>query len=287
MSARLDLWEEKSETFRFHELTISHVHEGSGQNLLCIHGFPTAGFDFDPMWSGLIEDFNCVAPDLIGLGNSSKPDQPLPVSLQADMLEALCMNLGWTKAHILAHDVGDTISQELLARGPKSKIKWKSCIFLNGGLFPETHQPILIQKLLISPLGKWIAKLSSEKTFRASMNRIFSPNYPPSEDFLSDNWGLLVQNQGRTALPRLVRYMKERKQNRERWVGILQTTSVSITLINGSLDPISGSHAAAHYKDLVPNPRVVHLDDLGHYPHVENPEIILKEIKKFHIEIRS
>jgi len=287
MSRALQSWEERNKIFKFFDLHISYQSAGKGQNLLCIHGFPTSGFDYEPIWDSLSKHFNCLAPDLIGLGNSAKPDRSLPINLQCDMLEELCSSLGWKEAHILAHDLGDTIAQELLARGPNSKVKWISCIFLNGGLFPETHQPILIQKLLISPLGKWIAKFSNEKTFRKSMNRVFSPNYPPSEEFLTDSWRLLIQNGGRKTLPRLIRYMRERKQNCDRWVGILQTTSVPITLINGSLDPISGSHAADRYRDLVPNPRVVRLEELGHYPQVEYPELILEEIKKFHDEIRN
>lgn len=285
MTEALSHWIEKSQQFNFQSLRISFQKAGEGPNLLIIHGFPTSGFDFAPMWSGSNERFNCLLPDLIGMGQTDKPDQPISIMLQADMLEALCADQGWTEAHILAHDLGDTVAQELLARAGHSKINWLSCVFLNGGIFPEMHQPILIQKLLLSPLGKWVAMLSNEATFQKSLRRIFSINHPPTGDFLRDSWLLFSQKNGKKALPRLIRYMAERKVHRGRWVGILRTTEVPITLINGSLDPISGRHAADYFEQTISNSRVVHLSNLGHYPHVEDPKAVLTEFFAFHDEL--
>lgn len=53
--------------------------------------------------------------------------------------------------HVLAHDYGDSVAQELLARHYEGRFHMASCVFLNGGLFPETHRPALVQKLLLSP----------------------------------------------------------------------------------------------------------------------------------------
>lgn len=284
MTEALKRWNNSVCEFNFEGIQISYQAGGQGSNLLLIHGFPTSSFDFDPMWPGLTEVFSCLVPDLIGMGNSDKPDRPISVMLQADMLEAICKNQGWSEAHILAHDLGDTVAQELLARGT-SKISWLSCTFLNGGLFPEKHQPILIQKLLLSPLGKWVAQLSSKKTFRKNMQKIFSPKHPPTEDFLSDSWSLFERNNGKRALPRLIRYMSERKTHRDRWVGAIQHTDIPIILINGSLDPISGRHAAVYYEKMIPNPQVIHLAELGHYPHVESPESVLDAFLNFHKEL--
>ena len=67
----------------------------------------------------------------------------------ADLIEALLAREGVTRYHLVAHDLGDSVAQELLAR----KAPIVSATLLNGGLFPETHRALLRQKLLASPIG--------------------------------------------------------------------------------------------------------------------------------------
>jgi pimeloyl-ACP methyl ester carboxylesterase len=137
-----------------------------GDTLVCIHGFPTSSHDFAPLWQPLSARFDVVAHDLIGLGWSAKPKRPLSVALQADALESLLAALGIERAHLLAHDLGDTVAQELLARqqdgtGP---VTWRSATLLNGGLFPETHRALPAQKLLLSPLRPPLARVTRGAT---------------------------------------------------------------------------------------------------------------------------
>ncbi len=277
-------WYNTGEQLSIDALSVFVKKEGNGFPLICIHGFPTSSWDFEPMWNQLIQHFLVIAPDLIGLGKSSKNYAEISVKLQADVIEKILLEFKITKAHILAHDLGDTVAQELIARVKEgtSPIRWESCIFLNGGLFPETHRPRFIQKLLISSFGPIVAKLSSFKTFRENMLRIFSAQHPPSEDFLNDSWEILIEDNGRRALPRVIRYMEERKQFRERWVAPLVEKTIPIRLINGIVDPISGEHAAKRYEELVSEADIIWVEDAGHYPHVETPKKVLKAIFEFH-----
>lgn len=283
MSQDLAHWKASGQEIHLNGNIIFYQEAGKGDVIFCIHGFPTSSFDYLPIWEELSTKFHLIAPDLLGLGFSDKPDQPITVSDQADMIEMLCLAENITTAHLLAHDLGDTVAQELLSRSleGKSKVTWKSCVLLNGGLFPETHRPLLIQKLLISPIGKWVAQLTSKKTFRKSMNRIFSDSYPPSEELIEDFWFLLNYKDGVRILPRLIRYMSERSVNRSRWVGALQNSTIPIRLINGNQDPISGLHMTQRYAELIPNPDIVLLPNAGHYPHVEVPKEVLRHIIEF------
>jgi pimeloyl-ACP methyl ester carboxylesterase len=263
---------------------VFYKRSGKGEVLVCLHGFPTSSWDFAAVWQGLTGRFDVVVHDLIGLGRSAKPRQRLTVALQADVVEALMASLGIESAHLLAHDLGDTVAQELLARqlAGTSPVKWLSCIFMNGGLFPEAHRPRLIQRLLASPLGPLIARLSSERTFSRTMTGIFSAQHPPTAEFLQQSWQLLNENDGQASVPRLIQYMKERKVNRQRWLAPLENSQVPLRLINGIQDPIAGLQLAERYRQLVHNADVVLLDDAGHYPHVETPDAVLEGIMEFH-----
>ena len=280
-------WYDQGNVESIDGLSIFHKRSGTGEALFCLHGFPTSSWDFAPLWPNLTTRFDTIAHDLIGLGRSAKPRQPLSVSLQADMVEGLANRLGIRSAHILAHDLGDTVAQELLARQDDggSTVVWKSCIFLNGGIFPEAHRPRLIQKLLLSPFGSLVAKLTTERIFRRNMTNIFSRQHPPTEDFLQESWKLLIADDGVSMMPRLIHYMRERWENRERWGAPIENPKIPLRLINGIQDPVSGLSAAEYYKETIPNADVILLEDGGHYPHVEIPGEVWKHLLEFHARL--
>jgi pimeloyl-ACP methyl ester carboxylesterase len=132
--------------------------------LVLLHGFPSSSFDWLPIWQVLGRSFRLIAPDFIGFGFSDKP-QAFEYSLiaQADLVASLLSHLQITSnIHILSHDYGVSIAQELLARQIESaeslKFRISSVVFLNGGLFSESHRPIMIQKVLASKLFGPIVK---------------------------------------------------------------------------------------------------------------------------------
>ena len=88
-------------------------------------------------------------------------------------------------------------------------------------------------------------------------------------------WQLVTASDGLRVMPQLIGYMAERRSNRARWVGALVDATVPIRLVDGLLDPISGAHMVARYRELVPAPDVIELADVGHYPQVEAPERVL------------
>jgi pimeloyl-ACP methyl ester carboxylesterase len=279
-----ETWYYEGRTGIINDLKVFFKRSGKGASLICIHGFPSSSWDFEALWPSLTERFDVMAHDLIGLGKSAKPNRPLPISLQADIVEELATKGGITEAHILAHDLGDTVAQELLARQfeKTSKIKWLSCVFMNGGIFPETHRPLFIQKLLLSPLGPVVARLMSEKSMKRSLTRVFSKAHPPTDEFIHETWKLVSENNGVSVIPRLIRYITERKICRERWVTPIVKAVVPVRLINGTEDPVSGRHLADRFREVVPNADIVLLENCGHYPHVETPGEVLKAFFEFH-----
>jgi pimeloyl-ACP methyl ester carboxylesterase len=286
--ASLDAWRQAGKRFDYDGETIFYRDDGQGPALLCIHGFPTASWDWHKLWPRLTERFRVVAIDMIGFGFSAKPPaRTYAIHDQATLHETLLQELGIDFIHILAHDYGDSVAQELLARyeerrrasvaGPKIE----SLCFLNGGLFPEAHRARLVQKLLRTPLGPWIARLTTEPRFAAGMKAIFGRATQPSAEELHAMWALAAYNDGFRIAHRLIRYLDDRRRHRARWVGGLQTTKVPLRFINGPADPVSGRHMAERYRELVPNADVVLLEGIGHYPQIEDPDGVLRAYLEF------
>lgn len=275
-------WEAAGDYFTYCGEEIFHIEGGQTDApvLVLIHGFPTASWDWHKLWEPLCQHFRVLAIDMIGFGLSAKPaNYEYSIHDQADLFDAFLRLKGVVHYHILAHDYGDTVAQELLARDefntPKNKARSiESIVLLNGGLFPEAHKPVLIQRLLISPLGAWVARMGSFARFKQNFDKICA--HPLADNELQAFWALLIRENGKAIMPKLIRYMKERKTHRKRWVGALQITKTPIRLINGIEDPISGAHMLIRYRELIDNPDVVELPAVGHYPQVEAPDAVYK-----------
>lgn len=271
------------ETILNHELFFRD--QGDGVPVLLIHGFPTASWDWSWIWDDLVDDHRLIAPDLLGFGYSAKPPgHAYSIADQADRCEELLAELGVVEFHVLAHDYGDTVAQELLARRNEGTGAWGllSVCFLNGGLLPEAHRPRLIQKLLHSPIGPLLARTMSRDRFARSFSAVFGPDTQPSEREVDGFWSLVESNNGRRVIPKLLGYMPERRKKRARWVGAIRAPKVPIGLINGTLDPVSGGHLVEQYREEVDRDSLIEeLATVGHYPQVEAPEAVVRAWRRF------
>ena len=119
-----------------------------------------------------------------------------------------------------------------------------------------------------------MARLVTESRFAASFAEIFGPRTQPSPSELHTVWTLNVHNDGFRVAPKIIRYIDERRAA-ARALGrrALQRSPVPLRFINGPEDPVSGRHMAERYRELVPNPDVVLLEGIGHYPQLERRRI--------------
>lgn len=270
-------WFERGQFKTLLDKSIFTIDEGDSNLpvIVLIHGFPTSSYDWRPIWETLKNSYRLISLDMYGFGFSDKPNARVySIHQQADIFEALIKKLEISEYHVLAHDYGVSVAQELLARqlDGNGQGRWKSLCLLNGGLFPETHRALTIQKLMLSPLGKFITKLTGFKQFTKSFSTVFGEQTKPSDRELREFWEIINFKAGRHVFHNLITYILDRRTHRTRWVTALQQSPVPISLINGSVDPVSGAHLVTRYKEL--SCRLDHLLELatiGHYPQVEDP----------------
>ncbi|BDX07423.1 alpha/beta fold hydrolase [Planctobacterium marinum] len=251
--------------------------------ILFIHGFPSASWDWHHQWADLSTDYHLVSMDMLGYGLSDKP-VPYGYTLaeQARFYLALLAHLNISKCHVLAHDYGDSVAQELLhmVETEQTQIQLSSITFLNGGLFSESHRPLLTQKLLKSVIGPWAVKFLNERSLEGSFKRIFGPQTPPKKHEIATLWQLLQINNGVKAMPYLLQYIDERKQRRQDWLDAMQSTQVPMLFINGRHDPISGEHMRLRWQQLLPHAPTCSLP-VGHYPQIESAQRVTEVFMNF------
>jgi len=264
-----------------HQVFLRQDGPDDGRPLTLLHGFPTSSHD----WAPIVDDLTAsglrvTTLDFLGFGASDKPaNHDYRLTEQADIVEAVWTHLGIESTALAAHDYGVSVAQELLARNPAriTRMTW-----LNGGLYPDLHRPILVQRLLHGPAGPLLARLTTETTFTRTLRGILGR--PVSDEALHDMWTASHHNHGARVQWRLLRYIDDRRTHAERWRTALETYPGPTLFIWGPADPISGAHVLPRLRERLPGAEFVVLDELpatGHYPQVENPEAVAIAIARF------
>lgn len=257
---------------------------GSGPALLLIHGYPTASYDWHRIWVALSRHHTLFAVDMLGMGLSAKPaDLAYSIREHADLHEWLISAMGLKRVSLMAHDLGVSVAQEMLARRmagePLPKID--AVVMLNGGLFPEAYRPRLILRVLSSPLGPLMGALMSRSGFGRTIQALFGRNNQPGKALLDDFWVLVTHNEGLRITHQVGRFWQERLAVRDRLVEPLLKRAFPLLFINGTSDPNSGQHMVDRYRALVPGANVLCLEGVGHWPQLEQPEIVAVHALRF------
>ena len=203
MNKEVESWKSNGKYFRFNDKNIFYNQIGEGDNLLIIHGYPYNSFEWKDTIEELSKTYKVTFFDLLGMGFSDKPkNHKYSFEEYCDIVNALLKNLNINETHIFSHDLGVSVTQELIARNAEGKnsFKIKSSAFMNGSLFIDVYKPRLIQKLLSkSPtlIGEILSKIMSKSMVNKSVKSVFGPFTQPTEDFLDNQWEILNYNQGK------------------------------------------------------------------------------------------
>ncbi|MDQ4006190.1 MAG: alpha/beta hydrolase [Actinomycetota bacterium] len=99
---------------------VALADEGDGPAVLLLHGFPTSSHLWRNLVPLLAPRFRTVAPDLLGYGDSEKPEDPerLTIRSQAAMVRDLLRELKVDEeVAIVGHDIGGGVAQLLALEG--------------------------------------------------------------------------------------------------------------------------------------------------------------------------
>ncbi len=98
--------------------TISYVDAGPGPAFVFLHGNPTSSYLWRNVLPGVGAGIRCLAPDLIGMGNSGKPKIDYTFNDQARYLEAWIEAMGLEQIVLVGHDWGGALAFDWAARHP-------------------------------------------------------------------------------------------------------------------------------------------------------------------------
>ena len=255
------------------------------------HGYPSASLDISEV-AAQLDGLRLLALDMPGFGASDKPPageggHTYSIHAAADAVEALWAAKGTTSTLLVAHDYSVSVAQELLARRAEGSLgasgdgppEITGVLWMNGGLYPDLHRPTPGQQMLLDPEhGAEIAAAVDEAAFTNGLRGTWGERRPFDEAAVHEIFRSMDEGGGVPRMHDLLHYVADRRAHADRWRGGLEDADVPMVFVWGLLDPVSGGHVVPRLLDHVPQGRMVALDDVGHWPPLEAPDVVAAEI---------
>jgi pimeloyl-ACP methyl ester carboxylesterase len=248
-------------------------YEDHGRDpLLVLHGFPTCSADWRHVVDELAVHRRVVVFDFVGFGLSAKPDRRYSIELHADTAVEVTASCGLERVTLCTHDMGDTVGGELLARDLDGTLPFDISlrVLTNGSIYLEIAHLTAGQQLLLQ-LDDAAIDVITEPGFTAGVAQTFSTAHPATAEELALQWAALAQADGHRLLPRLIRYLEDRKLREARYTGAIERHPSPLGVVWGMQDPVAVAAMVGRLRAARPGTPFIALDDAGHYPMIETP----------------
>jgi len=261
-----------------------------GEGVLVVHGYPGSSWDFQNVVAKVEKKTKIVVPDMVGFGNSDTPltgtfKENFSLMKQADMYVAIAVAEGFKTVTLVAHDMGQTVGLELMARQEEGKLPFriKHAILLNGSTLVDMVQLTEGQKKSLKMPDKALAKAAPPEEWHKDIAPTYGPKMQASKDKLNlaldGQVAQIYTNDGGKVMSNIVRYLLERKEFYNRWVGTFTGFhSAPLTVIWGNDDPVAVVAMADRVKAWRPETDLYKLEGIGHWPSIEAPDFVAEVI---------
>ena len=284
---RLAKWREEGETVELMGRQIWYHDQGpkTDDAVFIVHGYPGSSWDFADVVARVGAGTRTVVMDMVGFGMSEKPldgdyQSNFTLMLQADLYEALATHLGLKSVLLVAHDMGQTVGLELMARFEENRTPFRirHAILLDGSTLVDMCVPTAFQvKALAAPSTALPDDLPWDTIYN-----IFPETYSTESKARDDFDELIVcqahqiyVNHGSRIVGGIVHYLKERKEDFGRWSRtFFEFKKAPMTVIWGEQDPVAVIAMADRVKKNRPVTDLYKYPDCAHWPSVEYPDRI-------------
>ncbi len=110
---------------------IHYIEQGEGDPILFLHGFPTSSYVWRKVIPHLSTLGRCIAPDLLGMGNSDKPDIGYTIDDHVNTIEKFIETLKLKNITLVMHGWGSVIGFTLAMKNPSN---YKGLVFYEAYL---------------------------------------------------------------------------------------------------------------------------------------------------------
>eukprot|EP00435_Cladocopium_sp_Y103_P076568 s1_g307.t1 len=254
-----------------------------GQDLVLLHGFPSSSRDWDVVGDKLAGKYRVLQFDFLGYGESDKPpNASYSAYRQSDLASSIIRERCAGPAILVGHDLGGIILQILLTGkfGAAATLVRKA-IFMNSSVYAALYRPTLSQRPLTMPvIGPLFANAMTERTFQKGVQATGGNNRDRLRTETSRMWRDFASHGGKHLAPKHLVYMKERARAANELEAAMEGFGAErLAFLYGDADPVSGLHQLNHIRSRIPSARTTALPGLGHFPMLEDPDLVAAEIQ--------
>ena len=266
-----------------HKIFVHTSGPESDDGVLIIHGYPGSSWD----WQGVVEHIGdkarVVVSDMRGFGLSEKPldgtyQSNYTLQLQADIYEAVARDAGLSSVLLVAHDMGQSVGLELMARQEEGRLPFRirHAILTDGSTLVDMIQLAEMQKKLLAQPDVAATEDLDFNDFMEGLRPTFGTAFSASGDLDETLVAMAHQvfyDHGSRVQAQILRYLKERKEMFSRWSRTFFTfRSAPLTLLWGVEDPVAVIAMADRVKTERPYTDLYKLQGVAHWPSIEVPE---------------
>jgi pimeloyl-ACP methyl ester carboxylesterase len=122
-------------------IQIHYVMGGQGEPIVLLHGWPQTWYEWRHVMPALAKNnYTVIAPDLRGLGDSSKPVTGYDGNTTAEDIYQLVSQLGFNKIFLVGHDIGSQTAYSYAAAHPNNVSKLVISEYHLPGVLPEEQE---------------------------------------------------------------------------------------------------------------------------------------------------
>ncbi len=284
---QLKKWREEGQILEVkgHQIFVHDQGPKTDDAVFIVHGYPGSSWDFQGVVERIGDKARTVVMDMRGFGLSEKPlegtyQENYTLELQADLYVALAQKLGLKSVILVAHDMGQTVGLELMARFEESRTAFRirHAILLDGSTLVDMIQ---LQPFQAELLKEPAVAYDDDMPWQDIVDLFpgtFGKETKARDDF--DEIVTCMSHQidydhGSRVMGSIGHYLKERKEEFERWSRTLFTFKhAPMTVIWGVQDPVAVIAMADRIKKERPVTDLYKYEDSGHWPSIEWPDRI-------------
>jgi pimeloyl-ACP methyl ester carboxylesterase len=258
---------------RLHGKRVAFRRMGSGPTLFLIHGITNSGQSWEPAMRLLARDFDVIAPDLPGHGESDRQRGDHSLGGHACVMRDLLQVLEIERATVVGHSLGGGVAMQFSYQFPE--MVERLVLVGSGGLGREVS-PLIRSAAL--PFAEQVLPLLTSRPLvdgvTAVAGMLGRVGLKPGADLAEISRGIasLGDAERRAAFVRTVRsVMSPRGQRVTANDRLYLAAETPMLIVWGERDPIIPvAHGLAAH-ELLPNSRLELFEQAGHFPQLDDP----------------
>ncbi len=246
---------------------IAYRRQGQGEPVLLLHGVGSYSFVWREVMNQLAPDYDLIATDLLGCGDSEKPaDGDYSIAEQAELLVEFIDQLDCAPVHLVGRDVGGGIAQILAVKYPHL---FRDLTLINPvGYDYWPVQPITTMRL---PVIRGVtASFLNPAVMRIIIRRGLYYKERLTPELMDEFWRPLATAEGKAGFTHLIHSLNNRHLTEI--ADDLCRLELPTLIIRGDADAYLSKEISIRLARDIPNARLERVAHGGHFIQIDEPQ---------------